>query len=224
MILAWSLLLINLAPAPSPVHAPASGKRATTTATGIQRGALLDPFAEHGPLKKHRPLPPSPGDKGLKDPFAAPQKPTRNTAKRAKIATAEGPLIDPFSIAPGMRAVKLRISGELKDPFGAPKQRPGRRKAALSSPEQVRIQRLPPSSTRLPQRQDQPTSPPSSTRLPQRPDPPVQPPSSTRLPRRPDPPAQAPSPSQVPIQRPKCRAAAAAKPPCPAPPQGAGSS
>ena len=221
MILAWSLLLINLAPAPSPVHSPASGKRATTTAIGIQGGALLDPFTEHGQLKKHRPLPPSAEDQGLKDPFAAPHKPTHNTAKRAKIATAEGPLIDPFSIAPGVHPVKLRISGELKDPFGAPKQRPGGRKAALSSPEQVRIQRLPPpSSTRLPQRPAQPAQPPSSTRLPQ----PTQPPSSTPLPQGSAQPTQPPPPSQVPIQRPKCRAAAGAKPPCPAPPQGAGSS
>ncbi len=217
MILAWSLLLINLAEAPSPVLKPASAKRVTTAAAGIQRGALLDPFAERGSSKKRRTLPSSPEDNGLKDPFAAPPKHGRDVATRsAKSATAQGPLLDPFSIAPGVRAPALRLSDELKNPFNAPRPRPGKRQAASPLPVQVPIQRLSPPSAQVKAPPVQALSP-SQVPIPQ-----PRPPSAAQVRAQP---VQSPSPAQVPIQRPRCRSVASSKSsPCPSPPKGAGPS
>ncbi len=152
MILAWSLLLISLAPT-TPAPKPASVRSVTTAATGIQRGALrgalLDPFAERGQIvRPRRAHSSSLEDKGLKDPFAAPPK------RRRTVATAPAPkgaLLDPFSVEPGVRAAALRISDELKDPFSStPKRRPTKRKVAPPSPPQVQIQRpQPPSSPQV---------------------------------------------------------------------------
>ena len=138
MILAWSLLLISLAPT-TPAPKPASVRSVTTAATGIRRGALLDPFAERGQIVRPRQAHPSSlEDKGLKDPFAAPPK------RRRTVATAPAPkgaLLDPFSVEPGVRAAALRISDELKDPFSStPKRRPTKRKVAPPSPPQVQVQ------------------------------------------------------------------------------------